>query len=45
MDEKRINWIDWAKVLGLFLVVYAHVPGAEGGGHNFSIPYALLFYA
>ena len=23
-NKKRKNWIDWAKVLGMFLVVYGH---------------------
>lgn len=30
MIAKRINWIDWAKVVAIFLVVYGHIPQEKG---------------
>ena len=27
--QERVAWIDWAKVAGIFLVVYGHVPNAS----------------
>ena len=29
--EKRIQWIDWAKVLGIMVVVFCHVPQYDTG--------------
>lgn len=26
MENKRINWIDWAKVIGIMIVVFCHIP-------------------
>lgn len=26
METKRINWIDWAKVIGIMIVVFCHTP-------------------
>lgn len=32
VSENRINWIDYAKTIGIALVVYGHIRGAEGAG-------------
>ena len=31
-NKKRINWIDWAKVIGIWLVILGHAPAK---GHIF----------
>ena len=41
--NERIYWIDWAKALGIWLVVFGHAPAK---GHNFvqRLFVYLLFY-
>ncbi len=39
--KNRINWIDWAKAIAIFFVVYGHIPEEEGSYfHN----YIILFH-
>ena len=43
LDDGRIQWIDFAKVLGIWLVVYAHTPKPLFGEHIFSFHMPLFF--
>lgn len=41
MIKDRIHWIDWAKALGIFLVVYGHAPAS---GHIFIYMFHMPFF-
>lgn len=41
MTNSRINWIDWAKVLAIFFVVFGHTPQERG---SFLISYICSFH-
>lgn len=43
-DNNRIAWVDWAKMLGIFIVVYAHIPNAAGSSviFLFHMPFFLI---
>lgn len=38
----RVEWIDWAKFVGIALVVYAHIPNASFG--NFAFLFHMPFF-
>lgn len=40
----RLPWIDWAKAIGIFLVVLGHFPGLKGQGfiYLFHMPFFFL---
>ncbi len=44
VTEVRLAWVDWAKFLGIALVVYAHIPYAKLGGlvFLFHMPFFFL---
>lgn len=40
----RLPWVDWAKAIGIFLVVLGHMPGLEGQGliYMFHMPFFFI---
>lgn len=40
-EQSRINWMDWAKVLAIVLVVFGHIPQVKG---DFLINYVCTFH-
>ena len=41
VNQCRINWIDWAKVIAIFFVVFGHTPQERG---DFLITYICTFH-
>jgi len=41
--QNRIDWIDWAKVIGIWIVVYGHTPGHLFGQVIFLFHMPLFF--
>ena len=41
LSDSRINWMDWAKVMAIILVVFGHVPQEKG---DFLVSYVCTFH-
>lgn len=41
--NNRINWIDWAKYIGIYLVVLGHFQPAISGSYTTSIQYEIIY--